>query len=91
MSEDKVYLDPLCNHGWRLGPNSHLFVSPGTPLETLHAFAEEIGMRRVWFQNKPGRTPHYDVTASRRERALKLGAIELTRPEAVTIFRQWRK
>lgn len=42
-------------------------------LEELHAFAARLGMKREWFQ--PKSTPHYDLTASKRERALELGAV----------------
>jgi uncharacterized protein DUF4031 len=43
----------------------------------LHAFAERLGMRREWFQSKPGRpeNDHYDLTQAGRARALELGAI----------------
>lgn len=44
------------------------------PLADLHAFAERIGLRREWFQNKPLH-PHYDVTEPMRERAIANGAI----------------
>lgn len=45
--------------------------------EELDAMADRIGMRRSWIQ-KPG-TPreHYDVTKSRREAAIKAGAVVL--------------
>ena len=42
-------------------------------LEELHAFADSIGLRRAWFQD--GRIPHYDLTESRREAAIALGAL----------------
>lgn len=41
-------------------------------VEELHAFAKRIGMKRSWFQ--PQSHPHYDLTPSKRERALALGA-----------------
>lgn len=45
-------------------------------LEELHAFAAELGLRRAWFQTKPGRPEHdhYDLHRAGRERALALGA-----------------
>lgn len=43
--------------------------------EELHAMAAKIGMRRAWFQDKPG-FPHYDLVPTRRAHALRLGAIE---------------
>lgn len=50
-------------------------------LDELHAFAQRIGMRRSWFQTRPGRPEkdHYDLTRARRDNAILLGAI----PEAV--------
>lgn len=42
-------------------------------VEELHVFAKRIGMRRSWFQ--PKSSPHYDLTPSRRERAIALGAV----------------
>jgi hypothetical protein len=63
---------------------SHLLADT---VEELHAFAEQLGLRRAWFQDpvvngrprpKPGSRAaegwHYDVTDSKRERAIALGA-----------------
>lgn len=47
----------------------------------LHNMAAMIGLRREWFQN--GRVAHYDLTPARRAAAIRLGAIEVTRREAV--------
>ena len=49
-----------------------------TPAE-LHAFAAALGLRRSWFQTKPGRPEHdhYDLKRTGRDRAIALGA----RPE----------
>jgi hypothetical protein len=46
-------------------------------LDELHAFADRIGLRREWFQSKPGRpeNDHYDLTGAGRELAIELGAI----------------
>ena len=44
-------------------------------IEALHKVASKIGLKREWFQNKPG-FPHYDLTPGRRQRALQAGAIE---------------
>ena len=45
--------------------------------EELHAFAARLGLRRHWFQHRPGRPDrdHYDLTARLREQALAAGAI----------------
>lgn len=46
-------------------------------VDELHAFAASIGLRRLWFQTKPGRPEHdhYDLTRSRRRMAIEKGAI----------------
>lgn len=62
--------------------------------EELHAFAARLGLRRSWFQDpivtgkplaKPGTRAaerwHYDVTDSKRQQAIRLGAVPV----------QWRE
>ena len=44
------------------------------PIDELHAFAERLGLRRAWFQSASS-APHYDLTVSKRELALSLGAV----------------
>jgi hypothetical protein len=46
-------------------------------LDELHAFASQLGMRREWFQSKPGRpeNDHYDLTRAARELAIIQGAV----------------
>lgn len=71
-----VYVDHAFAFGeWgRWSGGGHL--QADTP-EELHAFAGQLGMRREWFQSKPGRpeNDHYDLTERGREKALELGAI----------------
>jgi hypothetical protein len=43
--------------------------------DELHEFAEKIGLKRNWFQDKK-RFPHYDLRESKRKIALKNGAIQ---------------
>lgn len=70
---------------------SHLFAD--TPDE-LHAFAQRLGLRRDWFQpgtplaGRPSRFWHYDVTDSKRQAAIKLGARPVTWRESVNIIRE---
>lgn len=45
--------------------------------DELHDFATRIGMKRAWFQNHRV-LPHYDLTRSRRDLAVKLGAVEMS-------------
>ena len=42
----------------------------------LHAMADRIGLKRTWFQDKPG-FAHYDLVPPRREAALERGAVEM--------------
>ncbi|MGA2836716.1 MAG: DUF4031 domain-containing protein [Acidimicrobiales bacterium] len=75
-----VYLDD-----WRqpanLGPIddrwSHLVADS---VDELHEFAARMGMRRAWFQDRPGRPhhAHYDVPERARAEAVARGAVELT-------------
>lgn len=43
-------------------------------LPELHEFAISIGLKRAWFQEKSA-FPHYDVTVSVRDRAIRQGAV----------------
>lgn len=67
-----VYVDKF-PEGWgKWTGGGHMLTSD---LEELHALAARIGLRREWFQDK--RFPHYDVTRSKRVRALREGAIPI--------------
>jgi hypothetical protein len=59
-------------------------------LEELHAFAARLGLRRSWFQDHP-RLPHYDLTKSRREQALQLGAVFVGAREQIRARRRARR
>ncbi len=56
----------------------------------LHAFAERLGLKRSWFQNRQD-APHYDVSENKREQAIRLGAKSVDALETVRIMRQWRE
>jgi hypothetical protein len=58
-------------------------------LEELHAMADKIGVARKWFQ-KHASIPHYDVCKSKRELAIKLGAISVERRDFVMKMREIR-
>jgi hypothetical protein len=57
---------------WRGGGH----MQADTP-EELHAMATRLGLKRSWFQFKPERPwyDHYDLTAGKRQQAIRLGAI----------------
>jgi hypothetical protein len=82
-----VYIDPLIDYGWRLGPSCHLTADS---IEELNKFAMSIGMKLSWFQEGKGSMPHYDLVASKRRLAVKYGAKELTRRGAGERYRNYR-
>lgn len=57
-------------------------------LDELHAMARRIGLRREWFQ--PRSTPHYDLVPTKREAAMRAGAVALERREFVAVLRRVR-
>lgn len=55
-----------------------------TSEEELHAFAARIGLTREWAQLRPkASAADYDLTPSRRAKAVATGAIEVTARELV--------
>jgi len=57
-----------------------------TPDE-LHAMANQIGIKRRWFQDAPLR-PHYDICKSKRALAIAAGAQPVTARELITVLRR---
>lgn len=58
-------------------------------LEELHAMATNLGLRR-WFQVNAS-FPHYDVCLSKRDEAIRLGAVALSRRDFVMKMREIRR
>ncbi len=100
-----IFVDDLMQHGTpgryrgalaaqaeRVGARNghrwcHLFSDKlGPDFRELHDFAALIGMKRSWFQGD-----HYDLTPGRRAAAVRAGAKELERHEAVAIWRKQRE
>ena len=82
-----VYVDRLEMRGsWRYGKSCHLIADS---VQELKDFAVRIGMKLEWFQ--PNSSPHFDLTASRRAAAVKLGAIELDNRTFVTKIQELRE
>ena len=61
--------------------------------EELHRFAADLGLRRHWFQHKPGRPwhDHYDLPEQVRALALARGALALTTGEMGRMQAERRK
>lgn len=55
-------------------------------LDELHQFAERLGLKRDWFQDRAS-YPHYDVTMSVRERALGIGALPARKRQMIASAR----
>jgi hypothetical protein len=62
---------------------SHLWpdIPDESGIRALHEFARHIGLKREWFQDKPG-FPHYDITGRYRLAAIASGAV-------VSSLRDW--
>jgi hypothetical protein len=78
-----VYVDSLMDWGWKYGKSCHLMADTE---KELHDFARQIGLKRNWFQTKS--SPHYDLTERRRKMAIALGAVEVSRQQAVEIWKR---
>jgi hypothetical protein len=52
-------------------------------------FAVGMGLRPEWFQAKS--TPHFDLTAEGRQRAVEHGAVEIDQRQLVAKIRELRK
>ncbi len=95
-----IYVDPLfvwtggyhgkdASQAARVGGRNghqwcHLFADEKDSTE-LHRLAACIGMRHEWFQGD-----HYDLTPGKRAAAIRAGAIEVDRIQAVQIWRKQR-
>lgn len=94
-----IYVDPLAAHGWKFYgacvKSCHMWTTGD--VEELHAFAVSIGLKRVWFQDKPSKIHegwvfgHYDLTTTRRAIAIAKGARAVSRRVAVEIWRKMRE
>jgi hypothetical protein len=71
-----VYVDDaFCEGDWgRWSGGGHM---QADSVVELHEFAARLGLKRSWFQSKPNRPEHdhYDLTAGKRQQALRLGAV----------------
>ena len=61
-------------------------------VEELLEFAVRLGLEPAWFHGPMARglvrLPHFDLNADKRAEAVSMGAIELTRRQAVTRWRE---
>jgi hypothetical protein len=83
-----VYVDEIraCKKSkrWPYNRSAHLVADT---VEQLHEFAARLGLRRSWFQDRPG-LPHYDVTEGMRWKAIRMGAVAITNKELVGMIKK---
>ena len=60
---------------WPFNSSCHLIADT---VEELQEFATKLGLHISWFQNKPGGHPHYDLTTRMRQKAYRMGALEIS-------------
>lgn len=77
------------NKNWQYNSAAHLFCDSPENLKELHKLAQQIGLRRSWFQSNFV-LPHYDLTASKRSKAIKVGANIVDRNCEGAFIRKWR-
>jgi len=58
-------------------------------VEELKEFATRLGLHPSWFQNKP-ELPHFDLTTRMRQKAVRMGAVELNRKKFLKLTRKYR-
>jgi hypothetical protein len=98
-----IYVDPLFqtpsqkNAAFKVGEKQdhqwcHLYTFPVTEeaIAELHKLAQAIGLKRSWFQEGERTMPHYDLVPSKRDLAIKRGAVEVSTKEAIDHFRTYR-
>lgn len=87
-----VYVDRLQQWGWRmygrLVPSCHMIADS---IDELNTAASGLGLKPRYLQRSALGNLHYDLTPTRRARALALGAIELDRVGFVNKCRELRK
>lgn len=58
--------------------------------DELHAMADQIGIERRWHQKSGTPGSHYDIAMSKRDLAVKAGAIEITVRQAAAMMSRRR-
>lgn len=76
-----VYVDELRVYPERHGKWCHMMCDG--EVSELHEMAERLELR-PWFQRHPTH-PHYDLVESKRQKAIEMGAVEVTSVEMVRL------
>lgn len=59
--------------------------------DELAAFANQLGLNPAWLQHPGKPTEHYDVIATKRQEALKLGAVSIHYGRAGGLLTWWKR
>lgn len=85
-----VYVDEMSiclqSKKWPYKQACHLVADS---VSELQEFAVLLGLHPSWFQDKP-ELPHYDLTTGMRQKAIRFGAIELSRKKFLKLMRKYR-
>lgn len=74
-----ICVDPMTTYlVWGNRRWCHLFDDNGD-LDGLHDFARKLKLKHKWFQQGNPRYPHYDISPRKRQKAMELGATEVSR------------
>ena len=86
-----VYVDSLQGYGWKMyGRTVASCHMVADSIAELHAMAARLGLKTCYLQRSGMGDLHYDLTPSRRARAVLLGAVELDRRAFVSVIRRLR-
>lgn len=75
-----IYVGDLCQYPTRHGRWCHMMTDQDD-LTELHEMAKQLGIRAFFRSHRLH--PHYDLVASKRERAITLGAVAVSSEEMV--------
>lgn len=59
--------------------------------DELHEMADRIGVARKWWQAPPKHHSHYDIALSKKEMAIKAGAVAISQQQLAAMVRRQRK
>ena len=82
-----IYVDWLCSHGFKYGKSCHLF---GDQYSELMMFAVKIGLKPAWIHVSKSGILHFDLTESKRKKAVKAGAHEMTKKDFINFYKKMR-
>jgi len=77
-----IYVD---DWGMKVQNQNWYHLMSDTEDDEIHIFAKKLGLKREWFQ-----VDHYDIAGSKRQQAIKLGAIQVKPEDLVKIRKDKR-